>query len=99
MSCERKLNWYYGRIIEAELWSQGIHPKKIERLKAKARVREKALQRILRERSWETIDPTLRISTTLTPEKIRRSLDKDATPPSLYRKGSHMIGSIPTRLG
>jgi CHAT domain-containing protein/Tfp pilus assembly protein PilF len=73
-----ELNWYYGR-IEAELWSQEIHPKKIEQLKAKARVREKALQRILRERSWETIDPALRISTTLTPEKIRKSLDKDAT--------------------
>src|SRR5437667_12726904 len=46
---------------------------------AKAIVREKALQRILRERSWETIDPALRISTTFTPEKIRKSLDKDAT--------------------
>src|SRR5437867_1223816 len=74
----KELNWYYGR-IEAELWSQEIHPKKIEQPKAKARVREKALQRILRERSWETIDPTLRISSTLTPEKIRRSLDQETT--------------------
>jgi CHAT domain-containing protein/tetratricopeptide (TPR) repeat protein len=74
----RELNWYYGR-IEAELWSQEIHTSEIQQLQAKARLCEKTLQRILREHSWDSIDPTLRITTTLTPEKIRRSLDKETT--------------------
>jgi CHAT domain-containing protein len=91
----QELNWYYGR-IERELWSKEIQTKKIQQLKAEATVRERALQRILRERSRETIDPKLRISTSFTIEKIRRSLDTETTLIEYFSIGDRIVAAVVT---
>jgi len=94
-----ELNWYYGRIEAEQLSRETIRPDKIQRLQAEARSREDEFQRILRERSLDTVHSSFQISNTLTMEEIRAVLPEETTLVEYFRVRDRLVAALLTPRG